>query len=373
MQYDYNALPHPGIQTLSPYVPGKSVTEVAAEHGISDIIKLASNENVFGCSPNAIEALQHLNPMTIASYPSARHHPLHQELSDFLNIDPDMLSIANGSDSLFGLLLNCFALHQNKHMLTHDYAFSSYAIQAHGLGVAVVSTPTQDWKVDIDALIQACSDETALIFIANPNNPTGLVVDVDEIQRILDHIPASTLLVLDEAYYEFLSPLPDTISLLQRYRNLVITRTFSKAYGLAGLRLGYAIADPQIIATIQKIHLPFTANIAALTAARAALTDQSFIHDTIKKITTYRNAMSETLTQQAIHHLPSSANFLTIDCGCDALPIAQALESQGIIVRPLHPYGMSSYLRVTIGTEAQNQRFLETFFSILKTNTKQQG
>lgn len=367
MGCDFTVLPHKGIQVLSPYVPGKSIEEVANEYGISDIIKLASNENALGCSPKVMDVFQHLNPNLISRYPMAAHHPLRQKLSDFLHVEPNMLTIANGSDSLFGLLLICFALHHNKPMLTHDYAFSSYAIQAHMLGIEVVSAPTQNYQVDIAALLAACTPKTALIFIANPNNPTGLMLELPDIERILDNIPTSTLLVLDEAYYEFLPPnsLP-TLQLLQRYRNLVITRTFSKAYGLAGLRLGYAIADPQITAVIQKIHLPFTANIIAMQAACAALDDQDFVLRTQQHITQERHIMTQQLDAHQIRYLSSSANFITLDCGQDGAIIAKKLQERGIIVRPLHPYGMDSFLRVTIGTAAQNQRFLREYFDIIK-------
>lgn len=367
MGCDFTTLPHKGIQALSPYVPGKSIEEVAQEFEIGDIIKLASNENALGCSPKIMEVFQHMDTNLIARYPMSAHHPLRQQLSHFLQVDPNMLTIANGSDSLFGLLLICFALHHNKSMLTHDYAFSSYAIQAHILGVEVVSAPTQEYQVDVAALLTACSPKTALIFIANPNNPTGLMLSLPEIERILNNILDTTLLVLDEAYYEFLPPnsLP-TLPLLKRYRNLVITRTFSKAYGLAGLRLGYAIADPQITALIQKIHLPFTANIIAMHAACAALEDQDFVQRTQQYITHERQLMAKQLDAHHVRYLPSSANFITLDCAQDGAIIAKKLEKRGIIVRPLHPYGMSSFLRVTIGTAAQNERFLREYFNITR-------
>ncbi|HVT62552.1 MAG TPA: histidinol-phosphate transaminase [Legionellaceae bacterium] len=365
MDYDFSSLPHKGIQALSPYVPGKSVEEVANECGIHDIIKLASNENAYGCSPKVIEALQEITPMMISRYPSAAHHPIRKQLSEFLGIEANMLTIANGSDSLFGLLLTCFALHQNKHILTHEYAFSSYEIQARSLGIKVKKTPTQNWQIDISALIKACTDKTALIFIANPNNPTGLMINMADICQILDNIPKSTLLILDEAYFEFVNPCLHTVQLLHHYPNLVITRTFSKAYGLAGLRLGYALAHPQITRLIQKIHLPFTANVVAMHAACAALSDQPFIQKTQSKIEAHRYTMMGQLDEQHIDYIPSYANFLAIDCGQDTLPIVQALQAHGIIVRPLHPYGMDTYLRVTIGTKKQNERFLKTFFDIL--------
>lgn len=367
MDCDFHSLPHQGIQDLSPYVPGKSIEEVAQEYGISDIIKLGSNENALGCSQNVLDVCHNMKPELISRYPMSAHHPLRQDLSDFLNVPPNMITIANGSDSLFGLLLVCFALHQDKSMLTHDYAFSSYEIQAKMLGIPVVSAPTINWQVDIEALIAACTSKTALIFIANPNNPTGLKLDLPAIEHILKNIPETTLLVLDEAYYEFLpSGSMPSLDLLKRHRNLVITRTFSKAYGLAGLRLGYAIADPQITAIIQKIHLPFTANIVAMSAANAALRDQDFVHKTQAHITKERQKMSQEFDAHRIRYLPSFANFITIDCGQDGGIIARKLQERGIIVRALHPYGMNNYLRVTIGTAAQNQRFLREYFELTR-------
>ena len=364
---DFTTLSHRGIQVLSPYVPGKSIEEVAKEYGISDIIKLASNENAFGCSPKVTEAFQNLDPKLIARYPAAAHHPFRQELSDFLQVPTNMLTIANGSDSLFGILLTAFALLEDKQMLTHDYAFNSYAIQAHTLGVEVVLLALQNWQVNIEALLAACTPKTALIFIDNPSNPIGSVMDLASIEQILQNIPETTLLVLDEAYYEFLPPgsMP-SLQLLKKYRNLIITRTFSKAYGLAGLRLGYAIADPQITEVIQKVHLPFTANILAMHGARAALQDQAFILHTQQHVARERQEMTELLDARHINYIPPSSNFITIDCGQDgAVTMAKKLQERGIIIRPLHTYGLNSYLRVTIGTTEQNKRFLREFFDLL--------
>lgn len=367
MSCDYTTLSHRGIQVLSPYVPGKSIEEVAKEYGIQDIIKLASNENAFGCSPKVIEVFQNLDPRLVARYPAEAHHPLRQQLSDFLQVPTNMLSLANGSDSLFGVLLTAFALLQNKQMLTHDYAFNSYAIQGHTLGVEVVLLALQNWQVNIESLLAACTPKTALIFIDNPSNPVGSVLEIAAIEQILMNIPATTLLVLDEAYFEFLpaGSMP-SLELLKKYRNLIITRTFSKAYGLAGLRLGYAIADPQITEIIQKVHLPFTANILAMHAACAALADQEFIQKTQQHIAKERQWMTEMLDAHHISYIPPSSNFITMECGQDgAVTMAKKLQERGIIIRPLHTYGLNSYLRVTIGTTEQNQRFMREFFDLL--------
>lgn len=362
MPCDYDLLPHAGIQTLVPYVPGKSIEEVANERGLTDIIKLAGNENPLGCSPKVLQALANLSGPKIATYPMSVIHPLRHKLADKLGVDTDMIALSNGSDALFCSLLTCFALHNNKHILTHDYAFSSYAIQAKTLGIPVVSTGVNSkFEVDIDAMIDACNENTALIFIANPNNPTGLLVKPEEIQRLLENTPATTLFVLDEAYYEYSRlGLGPTKTLLQKHPNLVITRTFSKAYGLAGFRLGYAITNPQIAALLYRIQLPFAVNIAALTAGFAALDDDDFIHQTVQLNKQGLKQMQHGLDSLGLTHLPSSGNFITLNCKTDALPVYQRLQNHGIIVRPLHPYGLNTYLRVTIGTQEQNIRFLNT-------------
>lgn len=363
MPCDYDLLPHAGICSLNPYIPGKSADALAQERGLSDIIKLGSNENPLGCSPLVTKALANLSRPTIAAYPISSSHPLRQNLADKLGVDRDMLTLGNGSDSLFCLLLTCFALHTNKHVLTHDFAFSSYAIQAKTLGIPVVSTVIKStWDVDIDAMIHACNEKTALIFISNPNNPTGLLIDQSDITRLLKSIPETTLLVLDEAYHEYVDT-PNkrySIELLSKHSNLVITRTFSKAYGLAGLRLGYAIAHPQITALLYRIQLPFAVNIAALTAATAALTDDSFIQQTIELAQHGLKQLQHGLTALSLTHLPSSGNFITFNCNTDSMPIYQGLQDYGIIVRPLHPYGLNQFLRVTVGTQDQNTRFLDT-------------
>lgn len=362
MPCDYEQLPHAGIRNLVPYVPGKSSEELASERGLTDIIKLASNENPLGCSPLVTQALAELTGHRIATYPMSVNHLLRHKLAVKLKVDLEMITIGNGSDSLFCSLLTCFALHNDKHVLTHDYAFSSYAIQAKTLGIPVISTAVKsNFVVDIDAMISACTEKTSLIFMANPNNPTGLLVCPEEIKRLLDNIPATTIFVLDEAYFEYSGILNPgaTMDLLKKYPNLVITRTFSKAYGLAGLRLGYAIANPQITALLYRIQLPFIVNIAALTAGCAALNDEAFIQQTLMVNKEGLKQMQQGLTVLGFPHLPTAGNFITVDCKTDSMPIYQRLQDYGIIVRPLHPYGLNNYIRVTIGTREQNQRFLD--------------
>ena len=361
MSCDYNRLPHPGIQTLFPYVPGKSIEELAQELGLSDIIKLGSNENPRGCSPHVYEALAALSPHQIATYPVPSAHPLPQALANKLNVELDMLTLSHGSDALFQLLIICFALHRDKHIITHDYAFQTYSILANVFGVPLVSTPLlKNWTIDIDAMIRACNDNTALIFIANPNNPTGSLITRDEILHLLNYIPETTLLVLDEAYHEFLRPedSPHSPNLLSTFSNLVITRTFSKGYGLAGLRLGYAITHPTIHALLQKVVLPFTISQTALAGGLAALQDEAFVQDSAELNRRELKRVRERLIQLGFDCMPSFANFVTFDCKQDANIVYNTLLQQGIIVRPLHAYGLNRHLRVSIGTDEQNTRFL---------------
>lgn len=372
MDCNYNLLTPASIQSLAPYIPGKTIEQVAIEQGITDIIKLASNENPLGCSPLVHHALSHLSKQTVSLYPNSVSHAFRHQLAHFLQIDSEQLVLSNGSDAIYGLLLTLFALQTDKHVLTHQYAFSTYEIQAKTLGIPIVITPTRGWEVDIDAIINTCNEKTALIFLANPNNPTGLLIKHAEIERLLANIPSTAILVLDEAYYEFASDVyqADSLGLLSKYSNLIITRTFSKVYGLAGLRLGYGIANPEIIALLYKIQLPFAVNIAAMTAASAAIKDQDFIHQTLEVNRQGIQQMQIGLDRLNIPHLPTTTNFITIDCQTDGGPIFQRLQQHGIIVRPLHPYGMANYLRVTIGLEEQNKRFLLALAEVLNRKEK---
>ena len=376
MACDYYQLPHLGIQTLHPYVPGKSIEELVHEQGLSNVIKLASNENPLGCSNLVRETLAKLSGIQIATYPTPVHHPLRAKLSKKLGIDENMLTLGNGSDFLFTMSLMIFALHRGKKMLTHDLAFITFEIQAQTLGIEVVKTPlTADHQVDMDALISACDEDVAIIFLANPNNPTGLLIQPEEIKRLLSQISSKTIVVLDEAYYEYAYPAGDrtTINLISDYANLIVTRTFSKAYGLAGLRLGYAIANPQISELLQRVQLPFAINQVALAGAYAALDDENFLMESLTLNTQVKQELITSLDAMKLDYFPSHCNFVTFDCQTNGLTIYQRLLQQGIIVRPLQSYGLHNYLRVSVGTSPQNARFVDTLAFCLSENKKELG
>lgn len=366
---DFTKLPHQGIQTLSPYIAGKSIAALAKEQGLTDIIKLASNENPRGCSPHVLKSLQHLEKHQIATYPSPETSVLYEKIASQYKISVDRITLGNGSDAIFQLLTVGFALHCNKSILTHDYAFQTYKILANTFGIPFISTPLHsNWEVNVEALVYACTKETALIFLANPNNPTGTSLSIEQIKDLLFNIPKTTLLVLDEAYAEYVAQegsMDERMALLDRFPNLVITRTFSKGYGLAGLRLGYALSHPDIKKVLQKIALPFTINQAAIIAGVAALEDEAFVAESAKLNRIEMTRIRSALEQRAIVCMPSPANFITFDCKKDGSIIYQALLQQGIIVRPLHAYGLEHFLRVNTGTKAQNTRFLEALFTIM--------
>lgn len=362
MAINFQDFPHVGIRSLVPYKPGKSIEELKKEKGLTDIIKMASNENPLGCSPLALAALHSIASSTIATYPSPTNHPLMTKLAQHLNIDSNQLFLSNGSDYIFGLLIECFALHSDKHIITHNYAFSTYAIQAKTIQVPVKITQVHDdYQVDVENIIGACNEQTAIIFIANPNNPTGLLINQKKIKYLLDHIPEHVLLVLDEAYYEYAADFmePNSIHWLTQHPNLVITRTFSKIYGMAGLRLGYALAHPDIIDILHRVQLPFTVNQVALNAAYAALDDELFLKESIELTRSGMQQLKEGFDRLNLKYFPSAGNFLTFNCQEDGMTLYNYLLEHGIIIRPLHPYALPSYLRVSIGTNEQNIRFLK--------------
>jgi histidinol-phosphate aminotransferase len=361
MPLNFQNLPHTGIRSLVPYKPGTSIEEIKKQKGLDDIIKMASNENPLGCSPLALSALHNIPSSTIATYPSSLNHPLMDKLAQNLNINSEQLFLSNGSDYIFSLLIKCFALHSDKHMVTHDYAFSTYAILAHSLQVAVQTVAVNDdYQVDVDQIIKSTNTQTALVFLANPNNPTGLLISQQKIEQLLKHLPEQTLLVLDEAYYEYAAHLlePNSIDWLDDYPNLIITRTFSKIYGMAGLRLGYAIAHPEIINILQRVQLPFAVNQAALNAAYAALDDVEFIQQSLSMNNEGMQQLKKGFEELTIDYFPSAGNFLTFNCNEDGMAFYHYLLERGIIIRPLHPYSMPNYLRVSVGTKEQNTRFL---------------
>ncbi|MCC5792392.1 MAG: histidinol-phosphate transaminase [Legionellaceae bacterium] len=358
---NYALLPHQGIQRLRPYQAGKSIEALAKEQGLSGIIKLASNENPLGCSP-AVEAyLQTIPRQAMALYPQPQIHPLRAALAEHLMLDEAQIVLANGSDALFGLLLMLFCLHSGKALLTHDYAFITYGLQAQALGIPVHTVGVGNtMTLDMERVIAACTAEVGVLMFANPNNPTGTQITQSELCTLLQAVSPELIVVVDEAYCEFAfgSQAESALPLLAEFPNLVITRTFSKVYGLAGLRLGYALAHPKVAELLWRIQLPFTCSSIAMQAGVIALSDQAFVAQTLEVNRQGMEQLAHGLDALDLPRLPSACNFITFNCRCPALPVYEYLLRRAVITRPLQPYGLEEYIRVTAGTARENDTFL---------------
>lgn len=353
-------LPHTGIQALKPYQPGKSCAELKREFGIDDIIKLASNENPLGFSPKVNQALVNtINQTSI--YPDSSCYELTHALAKHLDLTPSHFIVSNGSDSLIPLIIKAFCLGQNKKVLFPQYSFISYKLQSQLLAVESIEIPSPNYEIDIDNIIKNLDKNVGVIFIANPNNPTGNWLNHQQVERLAQRVPSSTILVLDEAYYEFApkNDYPDTIALQQKYPNIIATRTFSKAYGLANLRIGYAIANPEIIEILTKILPPFSVTSFSQNAAIAALGDQDFVHQTLSLNRQGIDLYCDYFNNQSINFINTTTNFITMDCGENSTSCYDFLLKNGIIVRPLIPYNMPNHLRISIGLPQQNQRVID--------------
>lgn len=362
-------LPHPGIRELQPYKPGKSVEELRRERKLASIIKLASNENPFGTSPKAMAAIANMSRHDFAVYPSAILHPLRHKLADQLGITDTELMLSNGTDYIIWFLLTTFALGGKKTMLTHKHAFGSYAIQAQTQNIPVQMVSVRaDYSVCLSSLLQAIDEHTSIIFLAQPNNPTGIPLEEDALADFISKVPSHIIIALDEAYYEFAYPQGSqfTLQLRTKYPNLVLFRTFSKAYGLAALRLGYLIAHPDIIDLMVRVQPPFTVNQVAMNAAYAALDDSAFLEQTLQNNQVGVQQLQLGLTKLGLSHLPTATNFVTFDTKEDGHRIFDALLDKGVIVRPLGAYDMPTFLRVSAGLPTENQRFLEALEEVLR-------
>lgn len=360
---------HPKVQDLKPYLPGKSIQEIQDKYHISDVIKLASNENAWGCSPKALQAIQNTQIKDISVYPNTYRHPFFNRLHTFLNIPPNNLFLANGSDAIFSLLIQAYALPKNKQTLTHQYAFMGYEIQSKTFGINCLKVAVDPitWQYQLTDIISFSHNNVAIIFLSNPNNPTGQRISWDEIEKILRHTPKNCLVVIDEAYYEYDEQVtPDLNVLLKQYPQLVITRTFSKAYGLASLRLGYAIAHEEIVNTLKKIQLPFTINQIALNAGFEALGDQEFIQHTTKQTKLGKAYLEQAFKQLPVKIHACHGNFVTLELQEPAIRLVNYLEANGIIIRPLNAFGLEHCVRITVGQAHENERLIKImnqFFS----------
>lgn len=366
MAVQYSQLANPNISTLKPYQPGKSKESLNREFGIEHIIKLASNENPLGASKKAIAAAKQTLD-NIADYPDGSGYLLKTALSKKHQVDTNQITLGNGSDNLLAMICQAF-LHPGEKAIIPQYAFATFGIVTlanHGIPQIV---PAQHWSADLDSILAAIDDETKLIFLANPNNPTGTWISHEKLQQFLRKLPENVLFVLDEAYNDYIRDpnFPDSQALLEEFPNLIVVRTFSKIYGLASLRVGYAISNPEITDLLNRIRLPFNVSSPALAAAKAALEDQEHIQASFQLNQDGMKFFENELKRLNLEFIPSVANFITFDTQQDAVEVFQQLLKQGIIVRPLVPYKMPTHLRITIGLHEQNIKLIDALSSILK-------
>jgi histidinol-phosphate aminotransferase len=361
---------HPGVSALKPYEPGKAIEELQREFGISEAVKLASNENPLGPSPLAIEAMQQ-ELSELARYPDGAGFNLKEKLASKQGVTMSQITLGNGSNDVLELIARSF-VREGGEVIFSEHAFAVYYLATQAVGGKSVVVPAKDWGHDLDAMRAAVSDNTRVIFIANPNNPTGTWLDGTSLEGFIAALPEYVLVVIDEAYFEYASDAgmgainyPDASSWLKKYPNLVVTRTFSKAYGLAGLRIGYALSHESVADLLNRVRQPFNVNSLALVAASKVLDDNKHLDESLENNCAGYAQLTSGFTKLGLEYIPSVGNFVCVDVGKNASVIYDALLREGVIVRPIANYGMPRHLRITIGLPNENERLLNALKMVL--------
>lgn len=352
---------HPIIASLTPYSPGKPLDELERELGIDQAIKLASNENPWGPSPKALQVLGAASA-SLHRYPDGGAHYLRQMLAERLKIDDDQVLIGNGSDEIISLLVRTF-LSPGDEAVMADLTFIMYKLAVLGGHGIPVEVPLKNWTHNLSAMVEAVTDRTRLFFLCNPNNPTGTMLTAKEIDEFLPQLPPHVVVVMDEAYYEYVrhSEFPDSVQYVHEGRPVVVLRTFSKIYGLAGLRVGYGSTTKEIAGYVNQVRPPFNVNSLAQEAARAALSDDEHVAKSRAMNEAEMTFMEEKLKTMGLEPVPSQANFLYFNTGIDGKCIYEALLREGVIIRHIR----GPMVRVTIGQPMENRRFLDSLSRVL--------
>lgn len=354
------------IQQTTPYQAGTPIEEVARSLGIHDIIKLASNENPLGASPKAVAAAK--QAMSSAHiYPDSSYFRLRHAIAEYNNIlDINQITVGNGSENCIECLVKAF-LNTRSNAIVSQYCFITIPNLIKSYGAEIIEVPTIDYRHDILTTIKQITPTTKMIFVVNPNNPTGTYTTQSELIYLMENTPDNVIVVLDEAYHEYVEQqfYPKSVELIKKYPNLVISRTFSKVFGLAGLRLGYLISNTEVADLLHRSRLPFNVNSCAMEAGIAALSDTDFLLRTQKNNHDGMIQLEQGFSDLNIEYIPSVANFITINTKQNAKKVYEKLLLEGIIVRPLIPYGLNNHLRISIGTAKQNSRLLTALKKVL--------
>jgi len=356
-------LPH--LTQLTPYQAGKPLEELQRELGLTDAIKLASNENPLGPSPLAVAAIQE-NLGSLHRYPDSHAYYLKEDLSLHLGIEPQQLVLGNGSDEILDLLVRAL-VPPGGEVLSTTHTFLMYGLLTQAVGGVFRPVPLKAMRVDLEGVLRAVTPQTRLIILNNPNNPTGTTFLRDELEAFLASIPATITLVLDEAYIDFCHEprVPSALDYLAADRPLVGLRTFSKAYGLAGLRIGYGFGPSELMDYLNRLRLPFNVNRLAQVAARAALQDAAFLARTREVVWRGKDLICQELTRLQLEFVPSQANFILIRMPRPGREVYQAMLHEGVIIRAMDAYGFPDYIRVNVGLPEENRRFLAALQKVL--------
>lgn len=372
MPVDFKNFAVTGVQGLQPYLPGKPIEELERELGVRNTLKLASNENPMGPSAKVMEALN-TSTSQLGLYPDGGGFILKDKLADKLDVTPSQITLGNGSNDVLDMIARAF-LCEGREAIYSEYAFAVYPISVQAVGAtakvskALNSDHSQNpYGHDLDAMAALISNKTRVIFIANPNNPTGTWLNSNELGTFIARVPKDIIVVVDEAYFEYVTEpnYPDTLQWLDKYPNLIVTRTFSKIYALAGLRVGYAVCSEHIADLLNRVRQPFNVNTPALVSATAALDDAKHLAKCVVINKAGIKFWEEACQKRYLNYIPTVGNFITINFEQDAMPIYEAMLREAVILRPISNYGLPNHLRITISTENENQQCLDALDKVL--------
>ncbi|MEC7875268.1 MAG: histidinol-phosphate transaminase [Pseudomonadota bacterium] len=365
MSCDLFSLATPGVFGLEPYRPGKSIEELQRELGLEEVIKLASNENPLGPSQNVLNVIGSIKDLS--RYPDGNGFNLKKKLAEKHSVDIESITLGNGSNDILEMATRVFVTDQHE-VIYSKHSFAVYPLVTQAVGAKHVVTPANDWGHDLDAMLNSVNDRTRLMFIANPNNPTGTWVDKNNLRSLLEQIPGHVIVLVDEAYFEYASTeeqYPDCSSWINDFNNLIVTRTFSKAYGLAALRIGYSLSHPDIANLLNRVRQQFNNNSLALVAADVALQDLEHIKNSVKLNQLGMHQLTQAFCNMGLDYISSKGNFVCVNFKQPAIEIYENLLKAGIIVRPISDYGMPNHLRITIGLECENTKFIKGLEKIM--------
>lgn len=353
------------IKKLKPYIAGKPMEELEREYGISNSVKLASNENPLGPSPKAVKAIREALK-NLHRYPDANGHYLRMRLAEKLKVSPESIVLGNGSNEIIELLVRTF-LREGDEVIMPEPSFLMYEIMAQASGGALVKVPLKERVLDLDGMAESISEKTRIIFVNNPNNPTGTIVSRDDFEAFLEVVPPGVLVVMDEAYIEFVrdGSCPRGLDYLASDKMVVTLRTFSKTYGLAGLRMGYGVMKPVAADLLNRVRQPFNTNLLGQIGALAALDDEIFFNKTLKTVHQGLDFLYQEIEKLGLRYFPSQTNFFLIDVAKDARGVFEKMLHRGVIVRAMNAYGYPSYIRINAGLPQENQRFIDVLQEVL--------